>query len=56
MKKTYQKPNILVVELRAAKMLAASTDTLGFGSGTKSGGSANSNGYDDDFDDEDSWW
>lgn len=54
MKKSYQKPNMLVVELRTNQLMA--TSTLGFGSGTKSGNVAAGNEYDEDFEDEDAWW
>ena len=54
MKKTYQKPNILVVELRAAKMLAASSLEMGADVNTTT--NAAGRGYDDDIEDEDSWW
>ena len=51
MKKTYQKPNIIVVELKTAKMLAMSyTGTTSKTSGNRA------RGYDEDFEDEDSWW
>ena len=53
MKKMYLKPEIELVEVETAQMLAASV--LGFGDDAMSGDNALAGDYDDDFEDESLW-
>ena len=50
MKKKYFSPELEVVKVATQQMLAASTQSMGIGSGTQDGGNACSPGMDDDFD------
>ena len=52
MKKTYIAPSFIMVDLKPRQILAASTRM--FGKDAES--AALGRGYDDDIEDEDSWW
>ena len=53
MKKTYIAPSFIMVDLKPRQILAASP---GYGGLTSDTNGNLSRGYDDDIEDEDSWW
>ena len=53
MKKTYIAPSFIIVDLKPRQILAASP---GYGGTTALGSGNLSREYDDDIEDEDSWW